>query len=251
MTSTTTTTTTTSRVLIDVDNITLLTTLAGLAGINKSYMPVHLTNVPDSKPDLPGYIFVSTCGFSIYAKMMNAQKRDASRHIEGFGPLVVHSDAPDLFTVSRLLISFGLLYDAFLACSIDYVAIVVYGMKESFYFDFLGRALVSRDTSVCRRLALVWKITLMKSHSSQWQKDSDSCDMAEFVKCAVSWVRVVALFAIAWLSSTQRSCPSLTSQYTLTWCINWICACRERTPSHNIFSVSVLNYNNDNVNRFH
>ena len=32
-----------------------------------------------------------------------------------------------------------------------YVAVVVYGMKEPFYFDYLGWAPVSRDTSVCRR----------------------------------------------------------------------------------------------------
>ena len=62
-------------------------------------------------------------------------KRDACRHIAGFGPLVVHSDAPEVFTVSRLPISFGLFHDAFLACSIDYVPFVVYGMKEPFYFD--------------------------------------------------------------------------------------------------------------------
>ena len=62
-------------------------------------------------------------------------KRDACRHIAGFGPLVVHSDAPDIFTVSRLPISFGLLHDVFLAFSIDYVAVVVYRIKEPFYFD--------------------------------------------------------------------------------------------------------------------
>ena len=35
----------------------------------KSYMPVHLSNVPDKNKDLPEYILIGTCGFSIYANL--------------------------------------------------------------------------------------------------------------------------------------------------------------------------------------
>ena len=36
----------------------------------KSYMPVHLSNMVDKNKDLPEYILIGTCSFSIYANMM-------------------------------------------------------------------------------------------------------------------------------------------------------------------------------------
>ena len=35
----------------------------------KSYMPVHLSNMPDKNKDLPKYILIGTCGFSINANL--------------------------------------------------------------------------------------------------------------------------------------------------------------------------------------
>ena len=67
------------------------------------------------------------------------------------GPLVLHNEAEAIFTISRLPIFFGLLYNAFEVCLIKHVVVACYGMKEPYYFDLHGWAPLSTDDTVTRR----------------------------------------------------------------------------------------------------
>ena len=53
--------------ILDLDNVTIPTTIAGLRSIIPSHQPVQLTSFPKRSKDLPNYVPVASCGFGIYA----------------------------------------------------------------------------------------------------------------------------------------------------------------------------------------
>ena len=136
---------------MDVDNVTIPTTLEGLCRLIPPYIPVHLNNEPASNKDLPSYFYVGSAGFSIYAKATQTQKVVACEAISAYGPPIKAHNAPGIFSHSRTQVSCGLLCDAFLHAKIDNVAIFAYGMKELIYCDTLSDLPLSTDPEVCRR----------------------------------------------------------------------------------------------------
>lgn len=128
---------------MDLDNITIPTSVAGLAAIIPSYLPVQLVAV--TKPcqslpcqSLPCFVPVGTCGFTIYAVATFEQKMAACQYISQHGPPVPPSSSVYLFSTSTLSVSSATLFEAFNMAKITTVAIFCYGMKcEHIIWTFL------------------------------------------------------------------------------------------------------------------
>ena len=50
--------------ILDLDNVTIPTTIAGLRSIIPSHQPVQLTFFSKHSKDLPNYVPVASCGFA-------------------------------------------------------------------------------------------------------------------------------------------------------------------------------------------
>lgn len=136
---------------MDLDNITIPTTPAGLGGLLPAYLLVHLTNTPAPCKDLPNYVPVGTCGFTIYCRATYDQRVAACDYIYRHGPPVFPSNSPYLFSTSTLCLSIRTLVEAFAIANITHVAIFAYGMKCHGHMDLLDVLPPSPPTNSVRR----------------------------------------------------------------------------------------------------
>ena len=70
---------------MNVDNITLPTTVDGIRNIISPFTPIHLTNGAKPNSDLPGYVYVGQSGYDIYASITEEQKVLACTQISSIG----------------------------------------------------------------------------------------------------------------------------------------------------------------------
>ena len=59
---------------LDLDNITVPTSIEGLRIVIPKHIPAQLICVPRTNKDLPNYVPVAICGFYIYARATYTQK---------------------------------------------------------------------------------------------------------------------------------------------------------------------------------
>ena len=124
---------------LDLDNITIPTTVSGLCQLIPDYLPVHLVCSPKPCIDMPNYVPVGTCGVTIYACATFEQKEAACQYISTNGPPALPSQSSYLFSTSTLPISAGELFEAFTRANISRVGIFVYGMKFKRYMHRLHK----------------------------------------------------------------------------------------------------------------
>ena len=137
---------------MDVDNITLPTTVDSLIQILDPHVPITLTDTAKDNKNLPGYILIGRGSFEVYAKVSMEDKIAMCDYITDHGgAYIIPSEYDAIFSRTTLPVTTGLLAESLRHCNIDHVAVSVYGMKERHQMDNVGNVPVSTDTEVTRR----------------------------------------------------------------------------------------------------
>ena len=139
---------------MDVDNITLPTTVEGLRLLIPAHETIQVDCTPKTNRDLPDYTFIGRTGYDIFAAITYEQKEAACAEISRKGPLVAPHGSPRIFAISYAPISAGLLCEVFQDIGISSVAIVAFGMKDAHYMHDIPEVPLSPDPTVTRRYDL-------------------------------------------------------------------------------------------------
>ena len=142
-----------SAMQLDLDNITIPTTVFGLRCLLPEWVFCHLASTPFKNKDLPGYVLVAEMGLQIVARLDPGMKQRLCNIITQNGPAVAPSEKDTVFSISRVQVSCSLLLNALEEAQVEHVAVFGYGMKarESIH-DLLGRLPTSSDTGARRRV---------------------------------------------------------------------------------------------------
>ena len=139
---------------MDVDNITLPTTVEGLRLLIPAHETVQIDCTPKTNRDLPEYTYIGRTGYNIFAAITYEQKEAACAQISQKGPLVAPHNSPRIFAISYSPISAGLLCEVFQDIGISSIAVVAFGMKDAHYMQDIPEVPLSPDPRVTRRYDL-------------------------------------------------------------------------------------------------
>ena len=137
---------------MDVDNITLPTTVDGLIELLDPHVTIMLSDTPKVNKNLPGYVLIGRGGFEVYAKVSMENKIAICEYVSDHGgAYIIASNYEAIFSRTMLPLTTGVLAESLQHSNVDHVVVSVYGMKESHRLYNVGDVLLSTDTQVTRR----------------------------------------------------------------------------------------------------
>ena len=96
--------------------------------------------------------------YDIYALITKEQKALACSEISSRGPLVAASSSPLVFSISRIPVAAGLLFDVFEDIGVSCVAVVVFGMKDGSYMHNITDVPISPNPLVSMQAIRHWHL---------------------------------------------------------------------------------------------